>query len=384
MKDWREFTKKIKEKIDASGIKEKVDAVIEKSKVDQVIKSIQKAVTQLQDKSILAFSKMCSKKYIEIGEEVTARIKLQSRYERGVLDCIVLEEIPPQFVLIGEMPVMIDQLEPGEEKEYQYKMRAKVGGYFMTRAMCEIENKFSLDPIPSNDMEIYVSPLNIQMEEVEMRQNHWEKTGFIFKNISKETMTSISVSLKRDSKFVLDKPQIYNKPLAPNQSVVIPLGLKTGESGSVSLYLDVACVDENGKRYNAEKNCLVLVTETDKVVTKVDVDIGSIGEIVASGATKIEDSVIQRSTVGGTEIKGVGEGRPSVEVSDSIVQRSEIGGGIAATQARRACPRCNNELQEGWKICPFCGNKLELKCLNCNHGVKEGWLVCPFCGRKLE
>jgi len=154
-------SEKIKEKIDASGIKEKVRDIGEKVKVGSMVEGIQKGMSKISlgEKSILAFSKTCSRKHIEIGETVTVTIKLQSRYEKGVLDCIVTDEIPPQFELIEDMPVMIYQLKPGEEKEYQYKIRANVGGHFSTRAMCEIENKFSLDDIPSNDMEIYVSPL---------------------------------------------------------------------------------------------------------------------------------------------------------------------------------------------------------------------------------
>lgn len=380
---------KIKERIDASGIKEKVRDIGEKVKVGSVVGDIQKGISKisLRDKSILAFSKTCTRKYIELGEEVTVTIKLQSRYETGVLDCIVRDVVPPQFELIGEMPTMIYQLNPREEKEYQYKIRANVGGHFSTRAMCEIENKFSLDEIPSNDMEIYVSPLSIQMKAVEMVQGQWKEVGFIFKNISKETMMGMTVSLKRDSKFALDKAQTYNNPLAPNQSVVVPLVLKTEESGSVSLDLDVTCIDENGKNYLTEKNFLVPVIEADKTVTKVD--IGAIGEVVASGATQIKESVIQRSTVGGAGTKGGGEGEPSaksksIEVSGSIVERSEISGGIDATKAGRTCPNCNNKIQEGWKICPFCGSKLELKCPNCNHAMEEEWSVCPFCGWKLE
>lgn len=118
-------------------------------------------------------------------------------------------------------------------------------------------------------------------------------------------------------------------------------------------------------------------------------DIGAIGEVVASGATQIKESVIQRSTVGGAETKGAVEDEPlekskSIEVSGSIVERSEISGGMDATEAGRTCPKCNNKLQEGWKICPFCGTKLELKCPNCGQSVEEGWSVCPFCGEKLE
>ena len=393
MKDLKDISKRMKEKIDASGIKEKMKDVTGKVKADSVVDAIKKGVSKVSslrgDKSILAFSKTCTRKYIELGETVEVTIKLQSRYETGVLDCIVTDEIPPQFMLIGEMPAMICQLNPHEEVEYQYKIKANVGGHFSTRALCEIENKFSLDDFPSNDIEIYVSPLSIQMNAVEMAQKKWKEVGFIFKNISKETMMSITVSLKQDSKFSLEKEQIYNNPVAQNQSVVIPLVLKTEESGSVNLNLDVVCVDEKGVEYRAEKDFLVEVIETDKTTTKVDMNIGSIGEVVASGATQIRDSVIQRSTVGAAETGGTSNSLTNgrgIEVSEGIVQRSEIGGGADVTSVERRCAnaKCDKVLQEEWKRCPFCGLELELKCYNCNQKVEAGWLMCPYCGEKLK
>lgn len=46
------------------------------------------------------------------------------------------------------------------------------------------------------------------------------------------------------------------------------------------------------------------------------------------------------------------------------------------------CPSCQSDIQEGWKACPACGNKLPevVKCLSCGKELKAGWKVCPFCG----
>ncbi len=385
MKDLKDFSKMVKDKIDASGIKERVEDVTRKVKVGSVISDIKKGVAKISlgDDSILAFSKRCSKEYIEIGETVSVIIKLQSRYKSGVLDCIVTDVIPPQFELVDDMPLMIYQLKPGEEKEYQYKIKANVGGHFSTQAVCEIENKFSLDDILSNEMEVHVSLLSAQMRACEMTQGHWARLYFVFENISKETIMNITLSLKGDSKFDLEKPETHNRPLPPKQSAEIPLLVKTPESGSVGLDLNVVCIDEDGGRYNVEKDFLIPVTEADKTVTRVD--IGAIGEVVASGATQIKDSVIQRSTVGSSGATRKGGDLPAkskgVEIVDSIVQRSEIGGEAVVG---RSCSNCGGEVQEGWKMCPFCGTKLELRCPGCNQKMDEAWHVCPFCGGRLR
>ena len=290
------------------------------------------------------------------------------------------------------------QLNPNEEKEYQYKIQANVGGHFRTRAMCEIENKFSLDDIPSDTMEIYVSPLGIRIAEVEVRQDQWKEIGFIFENLSDEVMTNLSVSLKKGSKFDMDNIPTHDGTLAPDQCVTIPMVMKTKEIGSVSLDLVVACTDENGEKYTTEKNFLVQVAESDKTVTKVD--IGEIGKVVSSGATNIEGDVsATRSVVGGAAInEGWGDdmlydgGKSAeAEVNGSIARRSARGSETCATESKtepkpepeKTCPKCGDAVQIGWKMCPFCGTQLELKCPNCDHDVEEGWKMCPFCGEQL-
>jgi predicted RNA-binding Zn-ribbon protein involved in translation (DUF1610 family) len=384
MKDIKELARIAKDKMEASGIREKIQDITERAKLDTVVSGIQKGIAKISsgDDSVLSFSKMCSKKYVEIGEPITVTIRLQSRRRAGVLDCIVRDDIPPQFELIGDIPQMIYQLGPGEEKEYQYKIRPLTGGHFSTRAVCEIENRFSLDDLLSNEMEVYVSPLSIQMKAEQMKQEQWKSLSCIFQNISKENIAGITVRLKENSRFDLDKIPDYKILLPPNLNSVIELNVKPRESGSVNLSLDVVCIDENGQKYTIEKDFLVPVTEADKTTTKVD--IGSIGEVVASGATQIRDSIIQRSTVG-TANKGAGElpqGGPGIEVRDSLVQRSEIG--KAHTGVERRCAKCNNELQEGWVMCPFCGTKAELKCPECRKTIQAEWMACPFCGTKLR
>lgn len=62
------------------------------------------------------------------GETVTVTIKLQSRYETGVLDCIVTDEIPPQFELTGDMPAMIYQLNCNQSVEEGWSVCPFCGG----------------------------------------------------------------------------------------------------------------------------------------------------------------------------------------------------------------------------------------------------------------
>jgi RNA polymerase subunit RPABC4/transcription elongation factor Spt4 len=52
---------------------------------------------------------------------------------------------------------------------------------------------------------------------------------------------------------------------------------------------------------------------------------------------------------------------------------------------QKECSKCGQGIQEGWKLCPACGNPLEeKKCLKCGQTVQEGWKLCPACGNSLE
>ena len=51
------------------------------------------------------------------------------------------------------------------------------------------------------------------------------------------------------------------------------------------------------------------------------------------------------------------------------------------------CPACNQAIQTGWRVCPFCGAQLALlgpTCPNCSDLVEASWKVCPSCGTRLN
>jgi tetratricopeptide (TPR) repeat protein len=43
---------------------------------------------------------------------------------------------------------------------------------------------------------------------------------------------------------------------------------------------------------------------------------------------------------------------------------------------------CGETLQPHWKLCPSCGNPVELMC-SCGEPLKAGWKLCPACGKKI-
>jgi hypothetical protein len=50
--------------------------------------------------------------------------------------------------------------------------------------------------------------------------------------------------------------------------------------------------------------------------------------------------------------------------------------------AARRCPKCQGEISEEFKACPFCGTALQ--CGHCGKPTRGDWKVCPYCTAPLE
>lgn len=48
-----------------------------------------------------------------------------------------------------------------------------------------------------------------------------------------------------------------------------------------------------------------------------------------------------------------------------------------------SCPRCENDVEPSYMICPKCGQPLRSLCTNCSAPVDPDWKLCPHCGTEL-
>ncbi len=76
-----------------------------------------------------------------------------------------------------------------------------------------------------------------------------------------------------------------------------------------------------------------------------------VGIIESRQVINIINSVVQRTSFGGN---GKGTGTTSVSIEDSVVQRSTIGVGTT-----KKCPKCGHEVSEDEKFCPKCGEQMK-------------------------
>jgi len=50
-------------------------------------------------------------------------------------------------------------------------------------------------------------------------------------------------------------------------------------------------------------------------------------------------------------------------------------------QTKNNCKNCGKGLQDGWKVCPYCGKSRKKNiCKNCEKEMQEEWKACPHCG----
>lgn len=48
-------------------------------------------------------------------------------------------------------------------------------------------------------------------------------------------------------------------------------------------------------------------------------------------------------------------------------------------EERPICPNCRHRVENDYRMCPNCLQKLKDVCLNCDRLVELDWTVCPFC-----
>ncbi len=50
------------------------------------------------------------------------------------------------------------------------------------------------------------------------------------------------------------------------------------------------------------------------------------------------------------------------------------------------CPNCQQNLQNDFRFCPYCGSEVNrgLFCPSCGNKVEQNWVSCPQCGSALK
>lgn len=49
-----------------------------------------------------------------------------------------------------------------------------------------------------------------------------------------------------------------------------------------------------------------------------------------------------------------------------------------------SCPKCNEEIESDFIICPNCKCSLKDTCHECHKIIRESWKVCPYCETKQK
>lgn len=57
---------------------------------------------------------------------------------------------------------------------------------------------------------------------------------------------------------------------------------------------------------------------------------------------------------------------------------------VGQVKVNPRCPHCQEFVEEGWPVCPFCQTALFWKCPKCGSAVKPEWKVCPACETVLK
>ena len=238
----------------------------------------------------------------------------------------------------------------------------------------------STPPLPSEVLETGKPGVHLDIIEEELPYKRWGMIRLKVENHSEVDLYNIKVNVNGPVE-VSPIDTIHHIPAGESQELEI--GMKAPEAGRVPAHLSAIYYDLNRREYKHSRQDWISVKKPEKAAASgTQINIGSIGDIVSDHSTKIQDSVIQRSNIGGgggesggggdgggdggggsTVIRGSSvqrsniSGGGNVEVEDSVMLRSNISGGGGGGGPRK-CPQCGRELKEGWAMCPKCGTKI--------------------------
>ena len=226
---------------------------------------------------------------------------------------------------------------------------------------------------PSEVLETGKPGVHLDIIEEELPYKRWGMIRLKVENHSEVDLYNITVDVKGPVEI---SPVDVIHHIQAGESTVLEIGMKAAEAGMVPAHLSAKYSDRARHEYTHSRQDWVKVKKPDKGPQGTNINIGSIGDIVSDHSTKISDSVIQRSNIGGGGGQGGGgsggggstvirgstvqrsniSGGDNVEVEDSVMVRSNIAGGGGGGGPPK-CPQCGRELKPEWAMCPKCGTK---------------------------
>jgi len=174
------------------------------------------------------------------------------------------------------------------------------------------------------------------------------------------------------------------------ESLAFGVGVRPMAAGKVPVEIIGEYQDPKGMALKARTSCwLDIEGKPDKIAEHITIGaIGTLigkqvaGDNVEAGGAIIKDSVLNRSTVGGSQGGSVQvEGQPQTGaiVQDSLVSRSNITGAQGPLEdtimTRSKTPDTPVQpATKSFKNCPYCGQEIALP---------KTPVFCPFCGERL-
>jgi RNA polymerase subunit RPABC4/transcription elongation factor Spt4 len=76
--------------------------------------------------------------------------------------------------------------------------------------------------------------------------------------------------------------------------------------------------------------------------------------------------------------------RPRTTIADSYERDLAEEALLKDLEQKRACPKCQRQVEADFIICPYCKEQLQLRCVSCERLLNPEWDICPYCGHMAE
>jgi len=76
--------------------------------------------------------------------------------------------------------------------------------------------------------------------------------------------------------------------------------------------------------------------------------------------------------------------RPRVTLAEAYERELTEEAIMRDLEPRKACPKCQRQVEADFILCPYCHEQLKLRCLSCNRLLNPEWTICPYCGQDTQ
>ena len=170
----------------------------------------------------------------------------------------------------------------------------------------------------------------------------------------------IGVMAQRLTRIICPKCKVEAEPTESERVILDPQ-----QHGDIVFYRGRGCKKCNDTGYSGRTPIAEVLLMDSRIKE----------EIIIGGNERAVQVAARRAGMRGLREDGMEKVREGTTTLAEVMRLT-----FSAEEAGSKCPRCQNHIEQGFELCPYCGHELAAgRCLSCKNILQPDWTTCPFC-----